>query len=91
MSGAVRIQRNFQVTIPVQIRTKAGLREGDLVEFELREDEIILRPLQLVEKSQSWFWSPEWQREERLVEEDFRKGKVKVSEGVEEFLEELDE
>jgi AbrB family looped-hinge helix DNA binding protein len=90
MASESKIQRNFQVTIPAEIRKRAHLEVGDLVEFELREDGILMKPMQIIEKSQAWFWSPEWQEQERLVEDDIRKGKLKVSESVEGFLEELD-
>jgi len=43
-----------------------------------------------VERSQLWFWTKRWQDEERKVQQDFRKGRVKVSKSAEDFLDELD-
>ncbi len=90
MSESARIQRNFQVTIPSKVRKEAHLQVGDLLEFEVREDGVLIKPLQVIEKSQAWFWSPRWQGEEHGVDEDIRKGKLKVSESVDDFIEELD-
>ncbi|MEM2122410.1 MAG: AbrB/MazE/SpoVT family DNA-binding domain-containing protein [Candidatus Bathyarchaeia archaeon] len=38
----VKITRNFQVTIPAQVRNKLGLREGEEVEVRLDQEGRIL-------------------------------------------------
>jgi len=42
----VKVTRNFQITIPAEIREKLGIREGDYVEVTLseRENAIIVKP-----------------------------------------------
>lgn len=90
MGAAAKVQRNFQITLPVAVRKQAHVRVGDLVDFEVREDGILIKPLATVERSQLWFWSKRWQDEERKVQQDFRKGRVKVSKSVKAFLDELD-
>jgi len=42
----VKVTRNFQITIPAEIREKLGIREGDYVEVTLseREGAIIVKP-----------------------------------------------
>jgi AbrB family looped-hinge helix DNA binding protein len=71
-----KITRNFQISIPKEIRERFRLREGDLVEMEERDGEIILVPKKLVDADQAWFWSREWQEGEREAEEDIREGRV---------------
>ena len=39
----VKVTRNYQVTIPVSIRNKLGIKEGDILEVYLNGDEIIMR------------------------------------------------
>lgn len=90
MGAAAKVQRNYQITLPVAVRKQAHVRVGDLVDFEVREDGILIKPLATVERSQLWFWSKRWQDEERKVQQDFRKGRVKVSKSVKAFLDELD-
>jgi AbrB family looped-hinge helix DNA binding protein len=51
-----------QITLPEEIRTAASLEEGDLLEAEMTEEGILLRPQKVVNASQAWFWSPEWQK-----------------------------
>lgn len=40
----VKVTRNYQVTIPVEVREALGIKEGDYVEFELRDGTALLRP-----------------------------------------------
>lgn len=90
MSTLSRIQRHFQITIPATIRKRLNLKEGDIMDFEVSEEGILLKPQETIDRSQAWFWSKRWQGEEKKVEEDFKKGKVVVSKDVKQFIKELD-
>ncbi len=46
ITASSTISRNGQVTIPIEIRHRLGLKEGDKVEFVLDEGRIFLRPAQ---------------------------------------------
>lgn len=37
------------------------LEEGDLLDAQLTEEGILLRPHKVVDSTQAWFWTPEWQ------------------------------
>jgi AbrB family looped-hinge helix DNA binding protein len=65
-----------QITLPEDIRTAAHLEEGDLLEAEITEDGILLRPQRLIDLTQAWFWTPEWQAKERQANEDLSAGRV---------------
>ncbi len=55
-----------QVTLPVEIRRAAQLEVGDVLEAELTEEGgVLLRQQKLVDLSQAWYWTPEWQAGER--------------------------
>lgn len=54
-------------------------------------DGILLRPKKLIDASQAWFWSQEWQQGEREASEDIKAGRVKTSASSEVFLESLDD
>ena len=90
MSTISKIQRNFQITIPADIRKKAKIKVGDLIDFEVTEGGIFIKPQETIDRSQAWFWSKEWQEEEKKVENDFRKGKVLKSKNMKNFLSEID-
>jgi antitoxin PrlF len=54
-----------QLTLPEEIRAAAHLEEGDLLEAEITEDGILLRPQKVIDATQAWFWTPDWQAGER--------------------------
>lgn len=79
-----------QVTIPREVREAARLEEGDPVEIAITADGILLRPKKLIDASQAWFWSREWQQGEREASADITAGRVQTSQSSEAFLESLD-
>jgi len=90
MSTLSKVQRNFQVTIPADVRKRSHLRVGDVVEFEVTEEGILLKPQETIDRSQAWFWSKEWQEEEKRVQKDFREGRIRVAESADAVLKDLD-
>ncbi len=83
---ATTVRAKGQVTIPAEIRQAARLEEGDPVEVEIVEDGILLRPMKMIDASQAWFWTPEWQAGEREADADIAAGRVERFESDEEFL-----
>lgn len=71
-----KITRNFQISIPKEVRERLRLQEGDLIELEERDGQIVLIPKKLIDADQAWFWTREWQEGEREAEEDIRAGRV---------------
>ena len=43
----------------------------------------------MIDKSQAYFWSKEWQEAEREASEDIKAGRVKVFDSVEKLIEDL--
>jgi antitoxin PrlF len=79
-----------QVTLPDEVRKAANLHEGDLIEVEVTESgEVILRPLATVDRSQAWFWTPEWQAGEREATEQGRRDEGEFFENSTDFLDSL--
>lgn len=78
-----------QLTLPEEIRTAAHLAEGDLLDAEITEDGILLRPQKVIDATQAWFWTPEWQAGEREADADIAAGRGETFESGEEFLEAL--
>ena len=50
----------------------------------------MMTPKKLVDKSQVYFWTEEWQKGEAEAEADIKAGRVKTFDSVEELLEDLD-
>ena len=51
MSILVKIQSKGQVTLPVSLRSQAGISEGDLVEAAFRRGKIVLTPKVVIDSS----------------------------------------
>lgn len=67
-----------QLTLPEDIRAAARLEEGDLLDAEITDEGILLRPRKIVDATQAWFWSPEWQAGEREADLDRVAGRVET-------------
>jgi AbrB family looped-hinge helix DNA binding protein len=90
MSSTV-MRKKGSLTIPADIRRAARLAEGDLVEVEMTPEGILLRPKKVIDATQAWFWTPEWQAKEREADEDAAAGRVERFEGDDEFLAALED
>jgi antitoxin PrlF len=64
-----------QLTLPEDIRSRARLEEGDLLDAEITPDGILLRPQKLIDATQAWFWDPAWQAGEREADADRAAGR----------------
>jgi AbrB family looped-hinge helix DNA binding protein len=75
-----------QLTLPDEIRRAARLEEGDLLDAELTPDGILLRPQKLIDATQAWFWTPEWQAGEREADADRAAGTIQTFQSGEELV-----
>ena len=77
-SLVLTLRRNGQITLPSEVRRRMRVSEGDVFVAEVRApDEIVLRKQSVVDASQAYFWTDEWQRGEREAQEDIRRRRVK--------------
>ncbi len=75
-----------QLTLPEEIRAAARLEEGDLLEAEMTPEGILLRPQKVIDATQAWFWTPQWQQGERSADADLAAGREETFNSGEEFL-----
>ena len=40
-----KVTRNYQITIPYEIRQLLNIKEGEYVEFEIEGDKVIIKPI----------------------------------------------
>ncbi|MBF0537030.1 MAG: AbrB/MazE/SpoVT family DNA-binding domain-containing protein [Nitrospirae bacterium] len=87
----VKIIRHGQVTLPKRFREFLGIEDGDILEVEMLENAIVLKPKVVISKF------PEAEEElsiagkEKIKEalEDYETGKVKSFDNVEELIKDL--
>jgi bifunctional DNA-binding transcriptional regulator/antitoxin component of YhaV-PrlF toxin-antitoxin module len=92
MSRFVGVRGRGEIVLPADVRRRHQLdRPGAQVEVVEREDGVIeLRPQVSVPADQAWFWTPEWQRGERRVDEHIAGGEVEISKDSDQFLRDID-
>lgn len=69
MASYGQIRNKGQLTIPGEVRDAARLEVGAMVEFEVTEQGVLLRPKTVVDADDAWFWTQEWQVGEREAQE----------------------
>ncbi len=82
MGTTVKVREKFQVTIPEDVREKIPLNVGERVEVVARGEEIVIRPIVKIPRTQTWFWIKEWQDQLAQSKKNISKGKVKVFKSV---------
>ena len=81
----IKIRQRGTITLPRELRK--GLEQDTVLEAVRRPDGVIeLRPQQLIDASQAWFWTERWQRMEREADDDIAAGRFRTYDDVESFL-----
>ena len=76
MTELIQVRKKAQVTLPQSVRRKLGIEEGDFLDVQVRDSELVLRVKKLIDKDQSWFWTKRWQEGEKEADEDIRAGRL---------------
>ena len=53
-----------------------GITKGDYIEVDVKDNDIILKPRKLIDPSQGWHWTKEWQKMEAAINDEIKKGLV---------------
>lgn len=72
----VKVKRNYQITIPQNLRRLIRLAEGDYVEMELKDGALVLTPVKVIHPDQEYFFTKAWQEKEAAADQDLAQGKV---------------
>ena len=91
MAEYSKVTRHGQITLPASVRKELGIEEGDLVEVMVEDDRALLLQKKLIDKSQTYFWTKEWQEAEKEASEDIKAGRVETFDTAEELIEDLEE
>jgi AbrB family looped-hinge helix DNA binding protein len=75
-----------QLTLPEEIRAAAHLEEGDLLDAEITAEGILLRPQKVIDATQAWFWTREWQEGEREADADLAGDRLEIFSSGDDFL-----
>lgn len=81
-----KVTRNGQITLPASVRRMTNIEEGDYIAVSVEGDIILLTPKRLIDKSQAYFWTEEWQRGEIEATKDIRAGRTSEFVDVEDLI-----
>ena len=72
----VKVKRNYQITIPQNLRRIIRLTVGDYVEVDIQDDTLVIRPVKVIHPDQEYFFTKEWQEKEAEADREIAEGKV---------------
>lgn len=72
----VKIKQNFQITLPNSLRKHLNIDVGDYMEIDNQGNELILRPVKMVQAGQAYFYSNKWQKGEARADKDINQGGI---------------
>ncbi len=72
----VRVKRNYQITIPHNLRKLIRLAIGDYVEVDIQGENLVIRPVKVIHPDQEYFFTKEWQEKEAEADKDIAAGKL---------------
>lgn len=81
----VKVASGRRIVLPKSL----DIKEGDILEIEEKEGEIILKPVAVIPKSQQWFWQKEWLDKEKEAAKDLKEGRSKDFKKVSDLLKDL--
>ena len=73
----VKVKNKYQIVIPEDVRKKIKIEVGDSLEIIEKDGLVIAKPVVIVDKSQAYFWTDEWQKGEKEAEDAKKKGDFK--------------
>ena len=90
--GYISVQSRGVIALPSDLRRRMRVDQpGAQVEVTERADGVVeLRAMTPVPADQAWFWTQEWQRRERQVDDHVNRGEVEVHDSLDGFLAHLD-
>ena len=79
-----KVLRSGQVTLPKEIRESLDLKEGDIIDFQVKGSEIIIRPKIFMDKGKAEAWRMFDAMHEKMKDEDPEKLEKLIEEAVKE-------
>jgi AbrB family looped-hinge helix DNA binding protein len=70
MATVMKISPQGQIRIPKKVLAALKIIPGDYVEVDVESGHAILKPRKLIDPSQGWYWTGEWQKSEIEVDKE---------------------
>lgn len=70
MSNIMKISPQGQIRIPKSVMSALNIIPGDYVEVDIENNHAVLKPRKLIDPTQGWYWTKEWQKSESEVDDE---------------------
>jgi len=88
----MKISPQGQIRIPKKVLETLQIVPGDYVEVDVENGQAVLKPRKLIDPTQGWYWTREWQKMECEVDQEMEDEKSsELFQTAEEGLKWLDE
>jgi AbrB family looped-hinge helix DNA binding protein len=77
-----KVLRSGQVTFPKEIRDSFNIKEGDIIDFQVKGSEIVIRPKTFVDKGKAEVWKMFDAMHEKMKDEDPEKVEKLIKEAI---------
>ena len=84
-----KLGQNYQVALPREIAKTLHLHVNDYLEIHIEDNKVIIEPQMVIPKDQAYFFTPEWQKDEREASRDIQEGRVTKTKNLKELLKKL--
>ena len=85
-----KLGKNYQIAIPREIIRELGLKQEDHIDIYISESKVVLEPKVLIPKDQAYFYSEQWEADEKEAEDDIREARVTKTKNIEELFSKID-
>ena len=76
METIMKISSQGQIRIPKKIMESLGIEKGDYFAMHIENGDILLKPRKLIDPSQGWYWTKEWQKKEAEADKEIEQDKL---------------
>ena len=85
-----KLGQNYQVALPREVVKALHLQVNDYLDIEVKDNKISIVPQIVIPKDQAYFYTQDWQKDEKEAHNDIKKGRVTKTKDIKQLLKEVD-
>ncbi len=85
-----KLGQNYQLAIPKEIVATLRLRINDYLDIRLEDNKMIIEPQLVIPKDQAYFYTADWQKDEKEADGDIKSGRTTKTKNIKELFKKLD-
>jgi AbrB family looped-hinge helix DNA binding protein len=86
----IKVKKNFQVTLPSNLRKRLNIQEGDYLNILEKNGGFVIKPMKMIPADEAYFHTKKWQKGEAQADKDLKTGNVQTFNNIEDLIKDLD-